>query len=213
MSVTIDQTRDKGNPMGLLFIVSAPSGAGKTTLCQALRRHYPDLRYSVSHTTRPPRPGEEDGVAYCFLTPDQFKDGIQKGAWAEWAEVHGHYYGTAAAFLKSGLASGHGILLDIDVQGTRQILKRFPDCVTIFIMPPSLAVLKERLVSRGTDSATVISRRLKNAEKEIAQREIYRHVIVNDQLGRATAELINLFARYRTETGWCRPVSQAVTSK
>jgi len=207
----MDQTRDKGKPMGILFIVSAPSGAGKTTLCLALRRHYPDLRYSVSHTTRPPRPGEEDGVDYCFLTPDQFEDGIQKDAWAEWAEVHGHYYGTAAAFLNHGLASGRGILLDIDVQGTRQILKRFPDSVTIFIMPPSLAVLKERLVARGTDSATVIARRLINAEKEIAQREIYRHVIVNDQLEQATAELINLIARYRTETGWRRPTALSIT--
>ncbi len=125
--------------------------------------------------------------------------------------MHGHYYGTAAAFLKQALASGRGILLDIDVQGTRRILKRFSDSVSIFIMPPSMVALKARLLARGTDSATVIARRLENAEKEMAQREIYRHVIVNDQLDQATAELINLFARYRTATGWRRPATQAVT--
>jgi len=203
--MTIEQTLPKGEPKGILFIVSAPSGAGKTTLCRALRRHFTDLRYSISHTTRAPRPGEEDGVDYFFIGPDEFKTAIQTGAWAEWAEVHGNYYGTSAAFLESGLASGNGILLDIDVQGMHQILERFPDSVTIFIMPPSLEVLKARLVSRGSDSTAVIAGRLANAEKEIAQRERYQHVIVNDDLARAKAELIALFAVYRTESGWCKP--------
>ena len=190
---------------GVLFIVSAPSGAGKTTLCQALRHRYPDLLYSISHTTRTPRPGEQNGVDYFFTSPGEFKQGIRNRFWAEWAEVHGNFYGTSAAFLKQGLANGHGVLLDIDVQGTRQILTRFPDSVTIFIMPPSINELKARLEKRGTDDPRVVARRLENAEKEIAQRQLYRHVIVNDDLAQATADLIALFAPYRTERGWCLP--------
>jgi guanylate kinase len=188
---------------GILFIVSAPSGAGKTTLCRALRRQYPDLLYSISHTTRPPRSGEQEGIDYFFITPDAFKKGIQKDAWAEWAQVHGHYYGTAAAFLVNSLAAGRGVLLDIDVQGMRQIVARFPDSVSIFIMPPSVAALKARLESRGTDSADAIARRLQNAQNEMAQRAYYGHVIVNDDLAQATNEFIDLFASYRTASGWC----------
>jgi guanylate kinase len=189
---------------GILFVVSAPSGAGKTTLCQAVRSHFPELRYSVSHTTRPPRPGEQNGVDYFFVTPEEFKSGIARGDWAEWAEVHGHYYGTAAGFVIRELASGHGILLDIDVQGARQIVKRFPDSVTIFIMPPSLEVLQERLTARAADSADVIARRLKNAVQEIAQKTFYQHVIVNDDLAEAKAELIALIGGFKTMTGWGR---------
>ena len=190
---------------GVLFIVSAPSGAGKTTLCQALRHRYPDLLYSISHTTRAPRPGEQNGIDYFFTSPGEFKQGIRNGMWAEWAEVHGNFYGTAAAFLEQSLATGKGILLDIDVQGTRQIVERFPDSVTIFIMPPSLDELKARLTKRGTDDQAVIARRLENAEKEIAQRQLYRHVIINADLAQATADFIALFTPYRTESGWCQP--------
>jgi guanylate kinase len=179
-------------------------------LCQALRSHFPDLRYSVSHTTRPPRPGEQKGVDYFFITPVEFKNGIARGDWAEWAEVHGHFYGTSAAFVTRALAAGSGILLDIDVQGMRQIIKRFPDSVTIFIMPPSLTVLKDRLMTRGTDSAAVIARRLENAAQEIAQKGLYRHVIVNDDLARAKAELIALIASYRVGSGWGGPGIKAV---
>ena len=195
------QIEDKG----VLFIVSAPSGAGKTTLCQALRHRYPDLLYSISHTTRSPRPGEQNGVDYFFTSPGKFKQGIRNGFWAEWAEVHGNFYGTSAAFLEQSLAAGKGVLLDIDVQGTRQILERFPDSVTIFIMPPSINALKARLVKRGTDDQAVIARRLENAEKEIAQRQIYQHVIINDDLAQAKADFIALFAMYRSESGWCKP--------
>ena len=198
-------TPTRTDTQGVLFIVSAPSGAGKTTLCQALRRQYPDLLYSISHTTRPPRSGEQNGIDYVFMTPAEFKEGIRKGVWAEWAEVHGNFYGTSAEFIDKSLDSGKGILLDIDVQGTRQILKRFPDSVTIFIMPPSMDVLKARLASRGTDAPAAIARRMENAEREIAQRQLYRHVIVNDDLGQATAEFIALFTPYRTESGWSRP--------
>ena len=181
-----------------LFIISAPSGAGKTTLCRELRKRLSDLVYSVSYTTREPRPGEHDGVDYHFIDKINFERGIDTGRWAEWAVVHGNYYGTSADFIDRGLSDGKDILLDIDVQGTRQILKRYPDSVAIFILPPSLAVLKQRIETRGKDSAEIIAVRLKNAEREIAQQDIYHHVIINNQLSVATTELISIIEKYRT---------------
>lgn len=167
---------------GRLFIISAPSGAGKTTLCTAILKRFPNLSYSVSHTTRAPRTGERDGVDYFFITEDEFKRSIEKGAWAEWAQVHDHYYGTSAQFIDRQLSAGKDILLDIDVNGARQILSRYPSCVTIFIMPPTFDTLRQRLLKRGTDSEQVIARRLKNAETEISQKDMYRHIVVNDSL-------------------------------
>jgi guanylate kinase len=204
-AVETKRISDPRDDQGVLFVVSAPSGAGKTTLCRALRHRYPDLFYSISHTTRAPRPGEQNGIDYFFMSPDEFKQGIQNGVWAEWARVHGNFYGTSAAFLNQSLATGQGVLLDIDVQGTRQILERFPESVTVFIMPPSMDELKARLLKRGTDDPVAMAQRLENAAQEIAQRQIYRHVIINDDLARATADFIALFALYRTASGWCRP--------
>ena len=183
---------------GHLFIVSAPSGAGKTTLCTAVMQRFPDLRYSISHTTRPPRPGETHGVDYFFLDRNEFEQKIKQHYWAEWAKVHGHYYGTSAKFLDDGLSRGKDILLDIDVQGTRQILKRYPDSVTIFIMPPSPDILRTRLEARGTDSREAIERRLATAKAEMAQRDLYRHIIVNDELSAAVERLSNVIAQYRS---------------
>lgn len=184
------------NRRGTLFVLSAPSGAGKTTLCQALRERFPALKYSVSATTRPPRQGECDGVDYFFVSREAFCDRLEKGGWAEWAEVYGNFYGTSAAFLNRALAVGEDVLLDIDVQGTRQILRLYPDCVTIFIMPPSIEALRERLEKRGTDSPEVIAKRLVSAREEMAQKGLYRHVVVNDRLSDALAELTRLVAAY-----------------
>ena len=131
---------------GRLFVVSAPSGAGKTTLCRAVLDRLPGLHYSVSYTTRRPRSGEQDRIAYHFISKEEFVRGISSGRWAEWAEVHGHYYGTSAAFIDRELKSGHDILLDIDVQGAMQIRKRFADSVTIFIMPPSRRSLSKDIL-------------------------------------------------------------------
>ena len=183
---------------GRLFVLSAPSGAGKSTLCHALRTRYPDLKYSISTTTRRPRPQERQGVDYHFISTDEFERGIQAGRWAEWAEVHGNYYGTSADFLDRELAAGNDILMDIDVQGTMQILKRYPDCITIFIMPPSLESLRKRLHQRGTENERAVGKRMKTAEKEIAQKDRYRHVVVNDELSAAIDELGSLMATYRT---------------
>ena len=183
---------------GNLFILSAPSGAGKSTLCRAVRDRFPDLLYSVSYTTRLPRQGEQDGIDYFFIPKDRFQKGIDQGQWAEWAEVHGNYYGTSAELLDRGLVDGRDILLDIDVKGARQIIARYPAAITLFIMPPSLEALRSRLETRGTDSPEVIALRLKNAQKEMAQKDLYRHVIVNDQLAGAVAELIGIFEKYRS---------------
>ena len=183
---------------GVLFIISAPSGAGKSTLCRAVLNRFSDLVYSVSYTTRSLRGGEQNGVDYHFISKDEFEKGITQGRWAEWAEVHDHYYGTCADFLDRELNAGRDILLDIDIQGAGQILQRYPDGVTIFIMPPSLETLKSRLQSRGTDSPAVIAVRLKNAREEIAQKDVYRHIITNDRLTDAVAELIAIFEKYRS---------------
>ena len=186
-----------GSRQAFIFIVSAPSGAGKTTLCKAALAVFADMRYSVSFTTRAPRPGEENGRDYVFVTAPEFEAGIRAGRWAEWAQVHGNYYGTSADVLAQSLSSGCDILLDIDVQGAQQICARFPESVTIFIMPPSLEVLRQRLVSRGTDRPEVIAMRIENAEREMAQRDVYRHVIVNDDLETAITELIHIIDSYR----------------
>jgi len=183
---------------GHLFVISAPSGAGKSTLCRAMLDHFADLLYSISYTTRPPRQGEQNGVDYYFIPKDRFKKGISRHQWAEWAEVHGNYYGTSAEFLDEKLSAGRDILLDIDVQGTRQILKRYPESITIFIMPPTLEILKQRLEDRGTDSPAVIAVRLDNAQKEMAQKALYRHVVINDRLPDATAEMIAIFENYHS---------------
>jgi guanylate kinase len=182
---------------GCLFILSAPSGAGKTTLCHRLRRRFEDLAYSVSTTTRQPRAGERQGREYHFVNRTDFEEGIAEGRWAEWAQVHGNYYGTNALWIDRTLQAGADILLDIDVQGARQIVERFPDAITIFIMAPSLEELERRLRLRGTDAADTIMLRLANARREISQKDRYRHVVVNDDLERAAAELIGIVEQYR----------------
>jgi guanylate kinase len=164
-----------------------------------VRQRLPDLRYSVSHTTRSPRGGEKNGVDYYFITETAFRKGINTDMWAEWAIVHGNYYGTSAEFIDRTLGKGCDVLLDIDVQGMEQILKRYPDSVTIFIMPPSLAVLQHRLQLRGTDSAASISERLDNTAAEIKRRQHYRHIVVNDRLEEAVEELTAIIAAGRTD--------------
>lgn len=186
---------------GRLFIVSAPSGAGKTTLCRAVREHFPDMRYSVSYTTRAPRAGETDGVDYFFIETADFERKIEQGAWAEWAKVHGHYYGTAHRFLQEAMAAGRDLLLDIDVQGTLQMIAHYPDSITIFIMPPSVEALKTRLEKRGTDSPAVIAKRLANARAEMEKKHLYRYVIVNDQLPAAIERLLFIIRTCRAGAG------------
>jgi guanylate kinase len=184
-------------PGGRLFIVSAPSGAGKTTLCIAVRQRLDDLAYSVSYTTRSPRKGEREGVDYHFISEVEFRQGIGEGRWAEWARVHGNYYGSSAQWIEETLQSGRDILMDIDLQGARQMVQRFPDAITIFIMPPSLTELEKRLRKRDADSAQSIDLRLQNAREEIAQRGICRHELLNDDVQEATLALVRLIESYR----------------
>lgn len=185
-----------GHGRGVLFVVSAPSGAGKTTLVNWLLEAVPELTYSVSTTTRAPRPGEQDGVDYRFTTKEDFEQGIASGRFVEWAEVHGNYYGTSARAVEEALSHGNNLLLDIDVQGARQLVKRFPEAVTVFIMPPSVQELRRRLENRGSDAPEVIERRLEAARWEMDQRGEYRHVVVNGDLKDAKDRMMELVYQY-----------------
>lgn len=191
-------SRPPAGRSGHLFILSAPSGAGKTTLRQAVLTRVADLSYSVSFTTRAPRPGEQHGRDYVFITAEEFEAGIRDARWAEWARVHGHYYGTSARFLERERAAGRDVLLDIDVQGAQQICGRYPESITIFILPPSLEVLEQRLRARGTDRPEEIAVRLRNARHEMEQSRRYRHLVINDDLPTAVEELVAIIEAVRS---------------
>jgi len=185
---------------GTLFVVSAPSGAGKTTLVHRLITNDPQVRLSVSYTTRAPRPGEIDGVHYHFITREQFQSLIDQGAFLEWAEVHGNAYGTGRAWVERELAAGRDVLLEIDWQGARQVKAVFPKLVTIFILPPSIAELQARLRRRGTDSEAVIAQRLANAHQELSHVDEFDYAIINDILDNAAAQLQAVVAAERCRT-------------
>jgi guanylate kinase len=177
---------------GNIIVLSAPSGAGKTTLCQKLLEQMPDVRMSISYTTRQPRAGEVDGVDYFFVSEDRFRSMIETAAFVEWAEVHGNFYGTARKYIEDVCASGNDVLLDIDVQGARQIQKIFPQSVLIFVLPPSQQALRQRLEGRKTDPPEVIAKRLRKAKDEIRQYHLYNYVIINDILDQALIELLSI---------------------
>ena len=181
--------------MGKLFLISAPSGAGKTTLVRKVLKQFKSLSYSVSHTTRSPRKNEQEGFDYFFITLAEFEQKISLGLWLEWAKVHDNYYGTSGQFVRNSLEKGRNLLLDIDIQGARQIMDSDLDLVSIFIMPPSFEVLSQRLENRGTDSRKVIARRLANAKLEMSQKDLYQYVVVNDDLDEATEELCSIFEK------------------
>jgi guanylate kinase len=174
---------------GTIFTVSAPSGAGKTSLVNALVGQEPQVALSVSHTTRPPRPGEEDGRDYHFVTPERFQAMVEQGAFLEHAEVFGNYYGTSEAAVEVQLATGHDVILEIDWQGARQIRRLRPDCLSIFVLPPSRDVLEERIRGRGQDGEAVIARRMAAAQSEMSHYAESDYLIVNDDFYRALAEL------------------------
>ena len=197
MNDQLPNSKDATNSKGCMFILSAPSGAGKTTLCRALLHQFPDLAYSISYTTRTPRANEVDGKDYFFVTEDVFSKGITHGRWAEYAQVHGKYYGTSAEWIAETLAAGVDILLDIDVQGAAQITASFPDTITIFIMPPSMDELSRRLTKRGTEDSEDFKTRLTNAQEEMRYKDAYRHIIINDDLDIATRQLIGIVEDYR----------------
>lgn len=167
---------------GLLIVVSGPSGAGKGTICDALRQAFPNIHYSISMTTRPPRPGEVDGVNYYFSTNERFEELLQEDAFLEHAKVYDHYYGTPKQYVYDMLAKGHHIMLEIDIQGAMQVKKKYPQGVFIYVVPPSKDVLAKRLTGRHTDSDDVIAGRLAKARRELDWIDQYDYLIVNDQL-------------------------------
>lgn len=175
---------------GTLFVVSAPSGAGKTSLVRALLDRDPVLTVSVSHTTRPRRSGEADGVNYHFVDRGRFETMLASGAFLEYAEVFGNLYGTSAAWVEGRLEQGRDVILEIDWQGAAQIRARLPETVSIFVLPPSLAVLEQRLRGRGQDEDRVIRRRLAEARAEMAHHVDYDYLVVNDDFETAAADLL-----------------------
>jgi guanylate kinase len=175
---------------GDLFLVAAPSGAGKTSLMRALLQQSPSVALSVSDTTRPARKGEIDGEQYHFVSVEEFRAGIERGDYLEHAEVFGNYYGTRRDRVEALWRSGRDVLLEIDVQGAEQILRSHPDVCTIFILPPSMAVLAERLRARGSDSPDVIERRLGEARREIEACGDFRWMVINDDFDQALADLL-----------------------
>ena len=181
------QPPDPRAQKGLLFVLSAPSGAGKTSISRELLARQPGLCQSVSFTTRPMRSGEQEGVDYHFVSAERFERMVNDGAFAEWAEVHGNRYGTARATLQSAEAEGRDVLLDIDVQGAAQLRASGLEGVFIFILPPSMAELRQRLAGRNTDSAEAIERRMHNAVSEIREAAHFDYLVVNDDLARAAA--------------------------
>lgn len=174
---------------GNLFIVTAPSGAGKSSLVNALLEADSGIKLSVSYTTRPPRPGEVNGVHYHFINVDAFRDMLGRGDFLESAEVYGNYYGTSQPWIEDQIRSGNDLLLEIDWQGASQVRKLFPDALTLFILPPSLAELKRRLEGRGQDSAEVIARRLAAAQEDISHAYAFDYLVVNDDFATALADL------------------------
>lgn len=193
----------------LLIVISAPSGAGKSTLCGRLRAAHPGMFYSISCTTRAPRPGEADGREYHFLTEAEFRRRLAAGEFLEHATVHGHLYGTPRTPVLAAMRAGRDVLMDIDVQGAAQIRDRMREAppddplrrgyLDIFVTPPSLAELRRRLETRGTDRPEVIERRLRKAGAEMARRGEYMHAVVNDRLDEASAQLEAVIAAEREE--------------
>ena len=182
---------------GSLFIVAAPSGAGKSSLVAQLLVEDTNIQLSISYTTRAPREGEIDGVNYHYTTPERFLEMQAKGDFIESALVHGNYYGTSKSWINAALASGKDVLLEIDWQGAQQVRTHFPDLVGIFILPPSVEELKQRLIKRGTDSEAVINERLSNADEEITHAPEFEYVIINTVFSTALAQLQQLISAAR----------------
>lgn len=184
-------------PSGLLFVVSAPSATGKTTVVEQLVQVLPGLRMSRSYTSRAARPGEENGVDYNFITRDEFEAMIARDAFLEWADVFGHHYGTGRDETQARLIAGEDLVLVIDVQGARQVRERLPQTVAIFMLPPSFEVLEQRLRKRSKDPEAAMVRRLETARREVDAVEAYDYVVVNDLLERCVGELAGIVVAER----------------
>jgi guanylate kinase len=182
---------------GILFVVSSPSGGGKGTLIQRVLNCLPDLSYSVSYTTRKPRNGEVDGREYFFVTREQFAQMIERNDFLEWATVHSHLYGTSRNQVTRDVSLGRDIVLELDVQGASSIRNLISDAVSVFILPPSLEILRERLIARGTDSPDDLAVRLRNAPEELKAYKSFDYVIINDDVEMAAAKLLAIIEAER----------------
>ncbi|HEX9136284.1 MAG TPA: guanylate kinase [Nitrospirota bacterium] len=185
---------------GILFIISAPSGTGKTTLCKQLSTNIPGLWHSISYTTRKPRPTEEHGREYFFTDEATFQSMIDRHEFVEWARVYGHLYGTPRKMLADKIEQGIDVLLEIDVQGAMQVKKKFDDAVSIFILPPSMTVLRQRLQARASDSTEEIQRRLQKVKEEVWSYREYAYIVRNDDLTRSLHDLESIFLAERLKT-------------
>jgi guanylate kinase len=197
---------------GQLFIVSAPSGAGKTTLVERLVEQMPQLRMSRSYTSRTARSGEQDGVDYNFVTRERFEAMIAAGDFLEWADVFGNLYGTCASDTERLLADGSDVVLVIDVQGARQVRALRPSATTVFVMPPSYAVLEQRLRGRSKDSEAAILRRLEVARQEVAAFAEYDYIVINDELAAAVDRLRSIVLAERCQLAWMTPTVEGIVS-
>jgi len=179
---------------GRVLVLSGPSAVGKSTVVRRLREQVPNLHFSVSATTRAPRPGEVDGLDYHFVSPEQFQQFIDTGELLEWAEIHGglHRSGTLSEPVIQAAATGHPVLIEVDLAGARAVKKAMPDAITVFLAPPSWEALEQRLIDRGTETADVMARRLATAEAELAAQGEFDTVVVNSQLETACSELVTL---------------------
>ncbi len=195
---------------GNLFVISAPSGAGKSTIIKALKERIEGLGYSISHTSRKPRGKENDGIEYHFLKKDTFRSMIDEGAFVEWAQVYDDLYGTSFSSLEEQIASGLDVLLDLDTQGAKNIKKHFKNSVLIYVLPPSLDVLEKRLMARGTDDETVIKSRMKKTSNEIKQCVWYDYIVVNDDLEKAIKEAQAIIMSVRCRTDQQAPIVKAM---
>ena len=177
---------------GDIFVISAPSGTGKTTLVRLLLSRFPTLSFSISYTTRLPRPGEVNGQHYFFVSEKEFKKSIAQGEMLEWAKVYGHYYGTPLTFVQEKIAAGKDIVLDIDIQGAQAVKKKMPEAILIFLIPPSWNELQRRITSRSSDSPEEIKKRLEAAKKEILAAREFDYIVINDVLEDALKELVSI---------------------
>jgi len=192
----------------LLLIVSSPSGAGKTTLCKRMLAEFTDIRFSISHTTRPPREGEEDGKDYVFVNTETFEKMIEDDQFIEWAHVHGNRYGTSRGEVRAAASGGVDLIFDVDYQGAAQIKKNYPDAVSLFILPPSIEELKLRLRARGTETPESLEKRFRAALGEIAHFGEFDYLIVNDNVDRAYDQMRAILIAERTRNNRCSHLAE-----